>query len=254
MSLKRILGTMLANKLAGRGRRRGSLGPAAMLGGGGYRRGPRRGGKLGLAAMGYMAYQAYRDQQARDTSRGGQGREANGAPGTRSASTSGATRRGSRSGGLQGMVEDVVARVSGALDQGNHGGPADPDPAEMQADAQAADSFSDSTALLLIRAMITAAYSDGALSLEERHRIMGEIDAAGGDAEDRRIMEREIAHPQPLDTLLAEIRDQETAEEFYLASRAAVDGETEANRAYLTLLRERLSLTQAQVEEIDAIA
>ena len=64
MSLKHILGTMLATRMAGRGRRRGSLGTAAMLGGLGRRRRP-MGGKLGLATLDYMAYRAYQDHQAR---------------------------------------------------------------------------------------------------------------------------------------------------------------------------------------------
>lgn len=49
-------------------------------------------------------------------------------------------------------------------------------------------------------------------------------------AEDRRIVEREIANPKPFDQLVGQVRDQETADEFYLASRAAIDGETEQNR------------------------
>ena len=67
-------------------------------------------------------------------------------------------------------------------------------------------------------------------------------------------MEREIANPKPLDTLLAEVTDQETAEEFYLASRAAVDAETDANRAYLADLRSRLGLSDAQVAEAEEMA
>ena len=62
MSLKRVLGAMLASRVAGRGRTGGSLGTAAMLAALAGRRG--MGGKLGLAALGYMAYRAYRDQQA----------------------------------------------------------------------------------------------------------------------------------------------------------------------------------------------
>ena len=83
---------------------------------------------------------------------------------------------------------------------------------------------------------------------------MQEVEEAGGDAEDRRIVEREIANPKPLDELLGQVHDQETAEEFYLASRAAIDGETEKNRAYLAELRQRLGLSAEDAAEIEELA
>ena len=224
MSLKRVLGTMLATRMAGRGRRRGSLGSAAMFGGLGRRR-RGMGGKLGMAALGYMAYRAYQDHQGR---------------------SGGITGGGSRS-GIGGMIQDVADRITG--------GGAQPAPAsELQEEESAAAEFSDETALLLIRAMITAAYSDGALAESERSRIMEEIDQAGADLEDRQIMQREIANPKPLDELLREVHDQETAQEFYLASRAAIDGETEQNRAYLADLRQRLDLSEEDVQEAEELA
>ena len=231
MSLKRILGTMLASRMAGRGRGRGSLGTAAMLGGLGHRRGG-MGGKLGIAALGYMAYRAYQDHQARN-------------PEAARGSTAGAS-----SGGIGGMIKDVADRLSGGGSAGAQGG-AMP---HYQEDERAAEEFSDATALLLIRAMITAAYSDGALSEGERARIMQEIDEAGATSEDRRTMEREIANPKPLDELLGEVHDQEMAQEFYLASRAAVDGDTEQNRSYLSNLRQRLGLSEQDAAEVEELA
>ena len=191
------------------------------------------GGKLGVAALGYMAYRAYQDQQSKSGA---------------SAGSSGSARGGS---GLSGMVQDVVNSVTGGSQSHAGGTPAAANEEDMREEAQAAENLSDDTALLLIRAMITAAYSDGSLSTDERQRIMGEIDSAGGDAEDRAIMEREIANPKPLDELLTKVNDEETAEEFYMASRAAVDGETEPNRAYLADLQRRLSLSDEQVAEVE---
>lgn len=48
------------------------------------------------------------------------------------------------------------------------------------------------------------------------------------------------------------VRDQETAEQFYLASRAAVDPTTSANKSYLCTLRGRLNLSEAEVREVEA--
>ncbi len=237
MSLKRVLGMMLASRMAGRGRRRGSLGTAAMLGGLGRRR-RGMGGKLGIAALGYMAYRAYQDHQARNAG---------------SSSQSTATGSGS---GIGGLIQNVADRITGG------GATSGPEPtgeqaggaAELQEGERAAAELSDETALLLLRAMVTAAYSDGALSEAERTGIMQEVDAAGGGSEDRRIVEREFANPKPLDELLGRVRDQETAEEFYFASRAAIDGETQQNRTYLADLRQRLGLSAEHAAEIEELA
>ena len=241
MSLKRILGTMLATRLAGRGRRRGFSPTDAVLGGLGYRRRPRLGGKMQLAALGYMAYRAYRDHQARQPS------------GATSASAGG-------SGGLGGLVSGVVDSLTGqGAAQGSAGttardarqGVAD---ADLARDAEAAEGMSEGQALFLIRAMIAAAYADGAMSEDERQRIMGAIDAAGGSDDDRRTLEREIANPHSTDSLLAEVDDPETAEAFYLASAAAIDGGTEANRRYLDALRQRLSIPDDEAAEVEDLA
>ena len=244
MSLKRVLGMMLASRMAGRGRRRGGLGgglgglgSAAMLGGLGRRRG--MGGKMGLAAMGFMAYRAYQDHQSRTAGRPGSGASAGALGG---------------SGGIGGMIQDVADRFTGGGSAGGSastGGAAEPDLREHE---DAAERFSDDEALLLIRAMITAAYADGSLSQDERGRIMGHIDEAGGDAEDRRVMQREIADPRPLDELLGQVHDAETAQEFYLASHMAVDPDTDANRAYLADLRRRLGLSDEEANEVQELA
>ena len=237
MALKRVLGMMLASRLAGRGRRRGGLGTAAMLGGLGYRRRRGLGGKLGLASMGYMAYRAYQDHQRRTT----------GATGGAGASSSGA-------GGLGGMIQNAADRLMGG--GASSGAPAQPEPEpDLREDEAAAERVSDDEALLLIRAMIAAAYADGVLSEDERAGIMGQIDEAGADEADRQTMQREIADPKPVDELLAQVHDEETAQRFYLASCAAVDPDTERNRTYLSDLRRRLGLSEqdaAEVEELTA--
>lgn len=278
MSLKRILGIALASRMAGRGRRRGALGTAGLLGGLGYRRRSTLGGKAGLAALGYMAYKEYRNYQARNPSQqtGTAGGDTSSASGTSSRSSVGGS-PATGSGGIGSMVQDLINKVGAVAgsaasrpgdetggsrpgDDTAQSGPAQsdgtaPEPTEdeLRQDERAAESLSDEKALLLLRAMITAAYADGSLSNEEREGIMSHISEAGGDEEDRRTMEREIADPKSLDELLAGVHDRETAEQVYLASSAAVDGESDANRAYLENLRERLNLTDDEAEEIDAL-
>ncbi len=226
MSLKRILGVMLASRMAGRGRRRGGLGNAALLGGLGGR-GMR--GKAGVAALGYMAYQAYRDHQSRQRVSG---------------STAQTASTGSSS-GLSGIFDQIAGALGGETPSQDT-----PDPRSQQA----AEAMSDDRALLLIRGMIAAAHADGTLSMDERHRISGQLDEAEASADERRLISTEIENPKPIDTLLTQIDDHDTAIEFYLASRAAVDSETEANRAYLTLLRHRLAITEDEAREAEELA
>ncbi|WP_116084624.1 DUF533 domain-containing protein [Tropicimonas sp. IMCC34011] len=241
MSMKRILGTMLATRMAGRGRSRGALGSAAALGLFGARRRKRGGlgGKLGLAALGYMAYQAYKDSQSKRPQ------------------TAGHTASSGSGGGLidklRDTANDFLAGGASAAGGGAHGY-GDVDPQDMSEGEAAAERFSEDEALLMIRAMVTAAYADGALSQDERGRIMRAIEDADATPQDRQIMEREIANPKPLDALLAEVNDAETAGEFYLASRAAIDGDSPADRAYLADLRRRLNLSEEEAIEADEIA
>lgn len=249
MALKRVLGMMLASRLAGRGRRRGGLGAAGLLGGLGYRRRRGLGGKLGLASMGYMAYRAYQDHQRRT---GGAA-----TTGATSGATGGAGASSGGSGGIGGMIQDAADRLMGG--GSSSGGPAQPEPRgaepepDLGEDEAAAERVSDEEALLLIRAMIAAAHADGVLSEDERAGIMGQIDEAGADEADRRVMEREIADPKPVDELLAQVHDEETAQRFYLASCAAVDPETERNRAYLSDLRRRLNLSEEEAAEVEEL-
>jgi uncharacterized membrane protein YebE (DUF533 family) len=258
MSMKRILGLMLASRMAGRGRRSGigggglggglgGLAAAGMLGG-------RRGGlgrKAGLAALGYMAYRAYQDHQA----------------GSPDATTSSGSERGKTGAagvgaGLGGLLKSAGEALAGsrheaaqrprAEEETPAGGPSEA--AFSPEDQRAAETLSEDTALLLLRAMITAANADGEISAEERRRIMAQADKADATPQDRRTLERELDNPRDLDDLLMKVRDERMTEEFYLASRLAVDETTEANRAYLLRLRERLGLGEHEAAEIDELA
>lgn len=152
------------------------------------------------------------------------------------------------------MMQDMMDKFTGGPQQAGGGSADAPREEDLREEAQAAESISEDTALLLIRAMITAAYADGSLSTDERQRIMGHIEEAGGDAEDRAVMEREIVNPKSLDELLSQVKDEETAKEFYMASRAAVDGGTAANHAYLADMQKRLGLSDEQAAEVEELA
>ncbi|MBP0437682.1 DUF533 domain-containing protein [Tianweitania sediminis] len=255
MSMKHLLGMMLASRMAGRGTRRGYGGFGGGMGGlGGLAAGSLLGGrggfgrKAGLAALGYMAYRAYQDHQSRSAASGA-------ATGAANPTAGGAS--GSGIGGALGGLFKSVGDALGGGQQAQGASAANAPAASTTAaetfsaeDEQAADAFSEETALLLLRAMIAAAHADGTISAEERYRIMGHAE----DADDRRVLERELASPRALPELLAQVKDRETAEEFYLASSAAVDGGSDANRLYLSRLREQLGLDEKVAAEIDSLA
>ncbi|EWY40449.1 hypothetical protein N825_34700 [Skermanella stibiiresistens SB22] len=106
----------------------------------------------------------------------------------------------------------------------------------------------------MIRAMIAAANADGQITAEERQRIIQHLDKAGAGAEERRIVEQEIASPKPLDDIIRQSRDQDTAEQIYLASEIAIRGGSETERRYLDFLASRLNIPDARRRELDALS
>ena len=247
-NLQRMLGAMLASRMAGRGGMGGTLGSAAMLGGlgGGRRRGGMGGGlggKLGLAALGYLAYRTYQDSQQDRKHESRRPEEARGGSTGPLGGLLDSITGGGQSGKARGSGASLSERIGNVLNP-RQDKPAEPAPEET---------VSDNKALLLIRAMIAAANSDGQISPQERAHIIAKLDEAGADADDRRIIEKELQNPRPLDELLREVHDPDTAQQFYLASRAAVGGTNEVQKSYLSYLRQRLDLPDDAVAEVEQL-
>jgi uncharacterized membrane protein YebE (DUF533 family) len=215
-TLQRILGTMLASRLGGRG---GALGTLAMMG---------VGGKAGLAALGYLAYRSYRDNRR-----------------------SGKPVRGAVAGTVGGLVDELTGgkgadRKTGKSLGDRLRGVIDPQGREPE--------LEDRKALLLIRAMIVAAHADGRMAPERRQQILAKLDEADADDENRRLVERELDAPVSLDKLLRDIDNQDTARQFYLASRIAVDEDSLTHEAYLAYLRQRLKLSAEDLAAVERVA
>lgn len=247
--LQRLLGTMLASRMAGRGGLGGTLGGAAVMGLGG----PLLRSKAGLATMAYLAYRSSRGNQAKGDAPAARAD----APAAPAGAEAEARPAGAGAGGIGGAIGGIVDQITG----GRFGGAGDQSLGDRIAAAlegkgpapEPEETVSEDRALLLIRAMIAAANSDGQITADERTRICGKFEEAGADPEDRRLIEAELADPKPLDALLGEVRDRETAQQFYLASRVAIDGGTPAQQAYLTYLRQRLELPDEDVEAVEKL-
>ncbi|WP_051340727.1 tellurite resistance TerB family protein [Azospirillum halopraeferens] len=200
--------------------------------------------KAGLAALAYLAYKAYQDSRTTAPT------SAPSEPGDRAGNplggildrlglggilggAGGGPGGGSGGGGASGGLGD---RLAGIL----RGGTPEPD-------------LGDARALLLIRAMITAANADGEISADEQGRILASLDAAGAGPDERRIVEQELRSPRPMDDIVREVGDPDTAEQVYLASELAVRGGTDTDRQYLSYLASRLRLPDDRRRDLDAV-
>ena len=224
-------------------------GPAAGMGGlaGGLTGGHGSGllQKAGLASLAYLAYRAYQDSQKPAPAGSRPPPPAAGGPlggildrlglgGMFGGAMGGGAMGGSVLGG--GAAGGLGDRLAGVL----RGGAPEPD-------------LGDAKALLLIRAMIAAANADGRISPDEQRRILDSLDAAQADQEDRRIVEAELRSPRPMDDIVREVRDPDTAEQVYLASELAVRGGSEVDRQYLAYLAARLGLSDSRRRELDSM-
>lgn len=106
-------------------------------------------------------------------------------------------------------------------------------------------------AVMLVRAMIAAARADGHIDDTEREAILGKVKLAGLDHDAELFLERELANPVEMDTIIAAARTESQKVELYTASRIAIDPDTRAERGYLDLLAGRLGLADALVDHID---
>lgn len=109
---------------------------------------------------------------------------------------------------------------------------------------------SEDTALLLVRAMVTAAKADGEIDQGEIDRIAGKLAEIGADEETRRWVMDEMRRPADLAGLVGQVPGPEVGAQVYAASLLAVEVDTEAERAYLVELARRLGLAPPVVAHI----
>jgi uncharacterized membrane protein YebE (DUF533 family) len=226
--LKKVLGTMLVSGLAGRAGGRGAaLATAAplLLSGGTTKAGMSLGKKAGLAALAYLAYKAWNDNSSnqQQTTPVAPPPEKTGASGPFS------------------PLFDALGVFQPKTEGAGTGAPV------------AEPAMDDAQAMLLIRAMIAAANADGQITADERSRILQHLDKAGAGPEERQIVEQEIRSPRPLDDIIREVRDQDTAEQVYLASEIAIRGGSATEQRYLDFLASRLNIPDSRRKELDSI-
>ncbi len=96
--------------------------------------------------------------------------------------------------------------------------------------------------ILLLRAMIAAAASDGHMDSHEQNRVFDEADKLNLSQQDKARLFDELRNPRDLQQIVAEVGNPETAVEVYAASLIAIDEQRPEGQAYLRSLALALEL------------
>jgi uncharacterized membrane protein YebE (DUF533 family) len=133
--------------------------------------------------------------------------------------------------------------------------PAAPAAADLPIEVRGASSPADeavlaSRALILLRAMISAAKADGTIDQGEMDRIFEKLDESDADAEAKDYVLQEMRAPLDLDGLVAQAQSPDLAAQVYAASLLAIEVDTDAERAYLARLAQGLALPPAAIAHI----
>jgi uncharacterized membrane protein YebE (DUF533 family) len=121
-----------------------------------------------------------------------------------------------------------------------------PDPATSPSkagfDAVISESPDNPRPMLLVRAMIAAAYADGHLDEGERQRIFSQIPELALTTREKAQLFDELQRPVAVEDLARQVTDTETAVEVYAASLLAIDQSQAAARDHLGALARALEL------------
>lgn len=207
--------------------------------------GSRGGRKLakygGLAAVGYVAWQAWQKRQA----------QKNGLP--------------APTGGVDSLLQQVLGGGAGTATGAGVGAgasartgagaggapgvaglpPALPAPFDLEAPANAAQ------ALRVVRAMIAASKADGTIDAVERERIFAKVGESRLTPAEHDEVLRLLGQPADLEAIVAGVDSPELATEIYAASLLAVSPANRAERAWLDMLAARLGLEGELTLELD---
>ncbi|HUS96265.1 MAG TPA: DUF533 domain-containing protein, partial [Hyphomicrobiaceae bacterium] len=130
---------------------------------------------------------------------------------------------------------------------------ATPEPAPAGSGFAQGDVSNDTT-LVLIRAMVAAAASDGRLDGAEHQAILGNLQSAGAGSHAEEFMASQLQQPATIDELVASVSTPQEAIKVYTAARIAIDPDTSAEQEFLAVLGTNLGLDQQLMSHIDAQA
>ncbi|ESP92625.1 MULTISPECIES: tellurite resistance TerB family protein [Pseudoalteromonas] len=125
-------------------------------------------------------------------------------------------------------------------------------PASMpeQSFEQVVEDDTGSGQLLLMRAMIAAAYADGHIDETERQKIFAQVETMTLSVQEKAMLFDELRAPMSLNELVAAVPNAQTGIEVYAASASAIDLKQAVSLQYLQALANQLCLPRELVNSI----
>ncbi len=117
-------------------------------------------------------------------------------------------------------------------------------PAQLtqQSFEQVVEYTNESGQMLLMRAMISAAYADGHIDNAERERIFNQVDQMTLTVEEKATLFDELRNPLDINQLVQQVPDAQTGLEVYAASASAIDQSQPSSQAFLDDLAMQLCI------------
>lgn len=214
----------------------------SMLGGGGSGGGGGAGGVLGGLLSNALGGGA---------SSGGSG----GAIGNVLGSLLGGGASGGSGGGIGGgligsLAKAAMSQMAGGASTGGQAAAPGFDLSQFSAGQVESKRDENDRALVMIRAMLTAAKADGQVDAGEQQRILGKLNEAGASQEMNEFIQNELRQPVDVESLAAEVDSPHMATEVYTASLFAIDIDTPGEQAYMSKLASRLNLPSTLVQQL----
>ena len=104
--------------------------------------------------------------------------------------------------------------------------------------------------LILMRAMIAAAYADGHIDETERQKIFAQVETMDLSVQEKAMLFDELRKPLGLSELVQAVPDAQTGIEVYAASASAIDLQQPVSGQYLEALANQLCLPRELVSSI----
>ena len=125
-------------------------------------------------------------------------------------------------------------------------------PAYMQEQSfeQVVEDESGSGQLIIMRAMIAAAYADGHIDETERQKIFAQVETMELTVNEKAMLFDELRKPMTLSELVQSVPDAQTGIEVYAASVSAIDLNQSISGQYLKALANQLCLPRELVQSI----
>lgn len=123
---------------------------------------------------------------------------------------------------------------------------------QKQFDTIVEDEETDSGQMLLLRAMISAAFADGHIDENERQTIFERVQELQLSVSEKASLFDELRSPLSQSQLVQQVPNSETAIEVYAASALAIDINQPASRNYLDSLANHLMLPPELLTQLES--